>query len=143
MRAIDQQELARYLGVSDRRIRQLEADHVITRYDGEPPRYHLDINARRYRIYVDHDIDTACRAVEEAAAGIDDLLKRLREERSIQKRRRTAQNEGYAIGRLYAAMDLANAMMSEHARDMAGTFTKFVVERAVNELFDLCEWRLP
>ena len=71
---VDQQQLARHLGISDRRVRQLEAECVVERLDGEPPRYDLDANARRYRLYADHDIDTVCEEVEEASRDVDDLF---------------------------------------------------------------------
>ena len=142
MTIVDQQELARHLGVSDRRVRQLEAEGVVERLDGEPPRYDLDANARRYRLYADHDIDTVCREVEEASRDVDDLLGRMRMAGDVEERRLIAKQDGHAIGRLDAAMALSNALAPEHARQMLGTFRNLVVGRACSDFLELCDGRL-
>jgi DNA-binding Lrp family transcriptional regulator len=139
---VDQQELAWRLGISDRRVRQLESEGVVERLDGEPPRYDLDANARRYRLYVDHDIDTVCREVEEASGDVDDLFERMRMAGDVEKRRLIAKQDGHAIGRLDAAMALSNALAPEHARQMLGTFRNLIIGRACSDFLELCEVRL-
>ena len=136
---VDQQELARHLGVSDRRVRQLEAECVVERLDGEPARYDLDANARRYRLYADHDIDTVCQEVEAATKDVADLFDRMRKADDVEERRLIAKHNGHAIGRLDAAMALSNALAPEHARQMLGTFRNLVVGRACSDFLELCE----
>ena len=142
MTAVDQQELARRLGISDRRVRQLEAECVVERLDGEPPRYDLDANARRYRLYADHDIDSICREVEEASRDLDDLFDRMRMAGDVEERRLIAKRDGRAIGRLDAAMALSNALAPEHARQMLGSIRNLFVGRACGDFLQLCEGRL-
>ena len=142
MTTVDQQELARHLGVSDRRVRQLEAEHIVSRLDGEPVTYDLDASVRRYRLYVAHDIDTVCRELERAAESVDGMLMRMRAENDVQERRRIAEEDGGSIGKLQAALDLANTLMPEHARDMARTVEKLIVGGAIGEFLALCNWRL-
>ena len=142
MTIVDQQGLARHLGISDRRVRQLETELVISRLDGDTARYDLDVNSRRYRLYADHDTDTAAREIDEASACVQRLFGRLRAEGDIQKRRQIAVEEGHAIGQLDAAMTLGSALASEHARDMLKTYTKMILGRAMADCFELCNWRL-
>lgn len=138
----DQHELARHLGVSDRRIRQLEAANVIVRLDGEPVRYDLDANVRRYRMYADRDMDAACREVELASAYVDEMLGRMRAEDIVSVRWQIAEQDGGAIGQLQAAMCIANALAPEHARDMLRNYTRMSVGRAIGECLCLCNWRI-
>ena len=142
MTIVDQQELARHLGISDRRVRQLEAELVISRLDGDPARYDLDVNARRYRLYANRDIDTVCDEILEATKDVEDVLKRLANEPDIQKRREIAKEDGGAIGRLDGAMKLATALQPEHSREMARTFNNLIIGRAAGDFFELCNWRL-
>ena len=142
MNVVDQVELARHLGISDRRVRQLETELVVSRLDGDPARYDLDVNARRYRLYSDHYTDTASREIEEASACVQRMFDRLRAEGDIQKRRQIAVEEGHAIGQLDSAMALGSALVPEHARAMMRTFTNLVVGRACSEFLELCERRL-
>ena len=142
MITVDQQELARHLGISDRRVRQLEAERVVERLDGEPARYDLDVNVRRYRLYAARDVDTICQEVEAATKSLDNMFDRLRQEDDIQKRRWIAKQDGHAIGRLDAAMALSNALASEHAREMVRSYTNLVIGRACSEFLELCEGRL-
>ena len=74
----DQLELARHLGVTDRRVRQLEAEHIVERLDGEPTKYDIDVCARRFRLYANYDIETVCRELEQAAEEVDRMLTRMR-----------------------------------------------------------------
>jgi hypothetical protein len=67
-------ELARHLGLSDRRIRQLEREQVIERLDNEPARYDLDECAGRYRLYDRGDIEAVCQEIQRAAEILQDLL---------------------------------------------------------------------
>ena len=162
----DQLELARHLGVSDRRVRQLEAEQIIERLDGELVRYDLNACARRYRMYADGDIDAICRNIEEASADIDAMLERMRNEPYIQKRREIAKQDGGAIGRLDVAMKVAIVLQPEHSRGMARTFNNLyqialsrpfgatagsimylfslplIIGRAAGDFFELCNWRL-
>jgi hypothetical protein len=142
MQAVDQQELARHLGVTDRRVRQLEVEEVIERLDGEPVRYDLEASARRYRVYAAHDMDTVCRNIEEAAEDVDVMFDRMRQESDIQKRRKIARQDGGAIGRLDIALKLATALAPEHARQMARTFNNLIIGRAASDFLDLCNLRL-
>jgi DNA-binding Lrp family transcriptional regulator len=142
MTTVDQQQLARHLGISDRRVRQLEAEGIIERLDVEPAKYDLAGNTSRYRMYANRDLNAICREIEDAAERVDDLLERLRAEGDVNKRRRIAEVDGSAIGRLDAAMALSNALAPEHARDMARTFTKLLIGRTISEFFELCRWRL-
>ncbi len=129
----DQPELARHLGVSDRRVRQLEVEQIITRLDGEPALYDLDVNIRRYRLYADHDIDVICREIEQAAQRVEDLFKLLRAEDDVQKRREIVSSKGGAIGQMDAAMSLANALAPQHSRDLLKAFKTCVwAEQWVN-----------
>ena len=142
MTIVDQQQLARHLGISDRRVRQLEAECVVERLDGEPPRYDLDANARRYRLYADHDIDTVCQEVEEATKDLADMFDRMRMAGDVEERRLIAKQDAHAIGRLDAAMALSNALAPEHARQMLGTFRNLIIGRACGDFLELCERRL-
>ena len=117
----DQLELARHLGVTDRRVRQLEAEHIVERLDGEPTKYDIDVCARRFRLYANHDIETVCRELEQAAEEVDRMLTRMRSQTDVQERQRIAEEDGGSIGKLQAALHLANALMPAHARDMART----------------------
>ncbi len=137
----DQLELARHLGVSDRRIRQLEAEQIIERLPDEPTRYNLDASARRYRLYAGGDMDAVCRQIEEASTRIDDMFTRMRAEDDIQKRREIAKQDGGAIGQLDVAMSIANALAPQHSRDLLKAFKDMCVGRAIGECFELCNWR--
>ncbi len=136
----DQLELARHLGVSDRRIRQLEAEQVVERLDDGG--YDLDASARRYRLYANRDTDAACLEVEVATKDLADLFDRMREETDIQKRCLIAKRDGHAIGRFDSAMALANSLAPEHARQMLGTFRNLIVGRACSDFLELCGIRL-
>ena len=123
-------------------MRQLETELVISRLDGDTARYDLDVNARRYRLYANRDIDTVCDEIIEASKDVEDVLKRLANEPDIQKRREIAKQDGGAIGRLDGAMKLATALQPEHSREMARTFNNLIIGRAAGDFFELCNWRL-
>ena len=142
MKIVDQQELARHLGISDRRVRQLEAEQIIERLADEPTRYNLDASARRYRLYAGGDMDAVCRQIEEASTRIDHMFSRMRAEDDIEKRREIVASEGGAIGQLDAAMSIANALAPQHSRVLLKTFKDLCVGGAVGECFALCNWRL-
>jgi phage terminase Nu1 subunit (DNA packaging protein) len=68
----NQSELADALEISDRRVRQLEDRGVVVRHsDGN---YDVDRNRRRYRSFIDRNIDEVTAGVEKAAKGADDAL---------------------------------------------------------------------
>ena len=135
-----QSKLANELGVTDRRVRQLEDQGVIVRdCDGG---YDVGLNRRRYRLFIDHDVDRVATAVEEAARRSDDALDQIRIEPSLKKRRALAQKLGSTIGELEREMRLANALAPEHHRKLSDSLTRMIVGRAVGELLDLCGWQI-
>ncbi len=142
MNVVDQVELARHLGISDRRVRQLEAEKIVERLPDEPTRYDLDASARRYRLYAGGDMDAVCRQIEEASTRIDNMFSRMRAEDDIQRRREIVASEGGAIGQLDAAMSIANALAPQHSCDLLKTFKYMCVGSAIGECFALCNWRL-
>lgn len=135
----DQLELARHLGVTDRRVRQLEAEKVIERLDDGG--YDLDESRRRYRLYASGDMDAVCRQIEDGSKCVDEMFSRMRAEDDVEKRRQIVAEDGRAIGRLQVAMDIANAMGPEPAREMLRTFTKMSMGRVMSECLSLCNWR--
>ena len=135
-----QSKLANELGLTDRRVRQLEDQGVIVRNcDG---RYDVGLNHSRYRLFIDRDIDRVATAVEEAAKRSDDALDQIRTEPSLKKRRVLAQKLGSAIGQLELEMKLANALAPEHHRQLSDSLTCMIVGRAVDELLELCNWQI-
>ena len=108
VRLASQSELASALAISDRRVRQLEDQGVIPCHpDGG---YDVDRCRRRYRLFIDRDIDRVATAVEEAAERAEDALDQIRGEPDLEGRRVLANGLGGAIGELDGAMRLANAL---------------------------------
>ena len=68
MKAVSQQQLARVLGLTERRIRQLEAEGVVERIDGQR-KYDLSANKRRYEVYASDDAELVIPEIERAAGG--------------------------------------------------------------------------
>jgi hypothetical protein len=112
---------------------------IIRHPDGD---YDIDQNRRRYRLFIDRDLEGAADGVEEAAKRADDALAQIRAEPDLEARRLLAQHLGSAIGELDGAMRLANALAPECARAMLDTHTRMVIGRAASEFLDLCNWRI-
>jgi hypothetical protein len=137
---LSQADLAKQLAISDRRVRQLEEHGVIVRHP--KGNYDLDRNRRRYRLYVDRDIDQVAIGVEEATKRADEALDQIRSEPSLEERRRLAKRLGSVIGELDGAMRLANALAPESERALLDSYTRLFVGRAATEFLDLCDWRV-
>jgi hypothetical protein len=136
----NQSELADALRISDRRVRQLEDRGVVVRHsDGN---YDVDRNRRRYRLFIDRNIDEVTAGVEKAAKGADDALDELRAEPNLEQRRLLSKRLGPAIGELDCAMRLANALAGESARPMLESYTRMVVGRAASEFLELCNLQI-
>ena len=67
-------------------------------------------------------MDAVCRQIEGASKCIDEVFSRMRAEDDVEKRRQVAAEDGRDIGRLQVAMDIANALAPQHARDMLRIF---------------------
>ena len=104
--------------------------------------YDLDASMQRYRLYEAHDIDAVCRELERAAENVEAMFTRMRAVDDVQERRRIGEEDGGSIGKLQAALHLANALMPAHARDMARTVENYIVGGAMGEFLALCNWRL-
>jgi hypothetical protein len=136
----NQSELANALGISDRRVRQLEEQGVIIRCpDGN---YDVDWCLRRYRLFIDRDINQVAMAVERAVERVDNALDQLRGEPGLEVRRRLVERLGPAVGELDGAMRLANALAPATHRELLESYTRMVVGRTAAEFLDLCNWRL-
>jgi hypothetical protein len=109
-----------------------------------PVDFHRALPAARiatyYRLYAGGDKDAVCRQIEDASKCIDIMFDRMRAEDDVEKRRQIAGEDGPAIGRLQVAMDIANAMGPEPARDMLRAFSKMSLGRTASEFMSLCNW---
>jgi hypothetical protein len=137
---LSQTDLAKELAISDRRVRQLEERGVVIRHPEGG--YDIHRNRRRYRLFIDRDLEGAANGVEEAAKRADDALDQIRAEPDLEGRRLLAQGLGSAIGELDGAMRLANALAPESARAMLESYTRMVVGRTASEFLELCNWRV-
>jgi hypothetical protein len=128
--------LANALNLTDRRIRQLVDLGVVVREpDGN---YDLDLNRRRYRLYIDRDVDRIADDIENASIEVDEALKLLHDEPDLSKRRALGREVGFVVGQLDRAMRLANALAPEHDKPLLETYTRMVVGRAAGAWMDLC-----
>jgi hypothetical protein len=136
----NQAGLADALAITDRRVRQLEDQGVLVRDFGG--RYDVGFNRHRYRLFKTRDYHQAAIDIEQAARRAQDALDQIRAASGLNERRTLAPELGPAIGELYRAMKLCNALADEHERLLFATFTRMVVGRAVGELLSLCNWEL-
>jgi hypothetical protein len=137
---LSQIDLATELGISDRRIRQLEEKGVVVR--NTRGNYDVDRNRRRYRLFIDRDMERVANEVEEAAERAADVLDQMRAEPDLSTRRLLVQRLGSTVGELDSAMKLANALAPDSSRALLDSYTNMVVGRLTSELFDLCNWQI-
>jgi hypothetical protein len=136
---LNQLDLAKELAISDRRVRQLEEQGVIVRDpDGN---YKLDRNRRRYRQFIERDVEGVANDVEEAARCADDALDQMRAVQDLEERRLLAKRLGCAVGQLDMAMRLADAL-APASRAMLESYTRMFVGRVASEFLELCNWRI-
>lgn len=116
----DAAEMAERIGLTARRVRQLEEIGVLVRNAAEV--FDLDWNSRRYRIFAERDCDAAAHEIERAGRDVDAAFSALRA-CSADKRRKMAAEVGPLVGRLDAALRLVPALAQPTLRPL--------IERAV------------
>jgi hypothetical protein len=124
MAALNQQDLARRLDVTDRNIRLLEDRGVIVRLPSRE--YDLSENLERYRLFRDRDLNAVADRIEDTAQEVDDLVIALEAEPDIEVRRTIMHERGGAVGRFMGWMKLANAMRPEAERDLLEVVTNTI-----------------
>jgi hypothetical protein len=117
----DTAEMSERIGVTVRRVRQLEELGVLIRNAKKV--FEIEWNANRYRVFADGSHDESSHEIERAARDLDAAFDRLRAERNADKRRKMAPEVGPLVGRLDAALRLAAALASPALRPL--------IERAV------------
>jgi hypothetical protein len=105
---VDQGELARHLGLTARRIRQLEDDSVISR--GHDNLYDVENCERRYRAFREGDRVAASYEIERLAREVSREMNKLLAVGDIEERRRLAKRIGPLMGELDGQLLLAAAM---------------------------------
>jgi hypothetical protein len=107
-RTADQGELARHLGLTARRIRQLEDECIISRRDDNL--YDVEKCERRYRVFRDGDRAAVSYEIERLAREVSREMNRLLAIERIEERRRIAKRVGPLMGELDGQLLLAAAM---------------------------------
>jgi hypothetical protein len=105
---VDQGELARHLGLTARRIRQLEDECVISR--GHDNLYDFDKCERRYRVFREGDRVAVSYEIERLAREVSREMNKLLAVGGIEERRRLAKRVGPLMGELDGQLLLAAAM---------------------------------
>lgn len=133
-------ELAEYLGLTERRVRQLEDEGVFVRDANEL--FDVARNADRYRVYSRKDVDTVADEIERLGSAIDAGMNRLYAESDLKKRRKLGPEVAPLIGQIYAAMRLGNAIASPHSRPLLTNYVNMYVGRLIGEYLDVLSYRL-
>jgi hypothetical protein len=117
--------LASRLGLTKRRVRQLEDEGVFVRSVDEM--FDVAWNVERYRLYSRKDVETVVDEINRVGTAIESGMDRLYSESDLEERRKLGRAEvGPLIGQLYAAMRLSNAMASLHERPLLYQLRKHV-----------------
>ena len=140
MDALNQQDLAHRLNLTDRNVRLLEERGIIVRLaSGE---YDLAINRERYRLFRDRDLHTVADRIEDAARDVDGMLAVMEAEPDIEARRTIMRERGAVVGQFMGWMSLANAMRPQVERDLLEVVTNTISGQAVGRVLYLCQWQL-
>ena len=132
----DTAKMAKQLGLTVRRVQQLEEIGVLIRNAKEV--FELEWNANRYRIFVDGSHDEAANEIERAGRDLDRAFDRLRAERNADKRRKMAAEVGPKVGRLDSALQLAAALASPALRPLIAKAVVADSSAILAEFADLC-----
>lgn len=97
----------------------------------------LDLNPRRYQLFVARDMHQIADDLVEAARRANDALDRSREEPDLDKRRLLAKEVGFTVGALDRVMRLGSAAAPEHARAPMESQTRMAGGRAAGALLEL------
>jgi hypothetical protein len=127
--------LAKVLGVTPRRTRELEDEGIIVRHPDDS--FDEAECVRRYRLYADRDIETVADEAERLLEQIEAGFRRMEAVRGLEERRRIGKQFAPAIGRFDRALRLANSMMPVHARPLLNTCTDVSSGRFVARYLEL------
>ena len=140
MDALNQQNLARRLNVTDRNIRLLEDRGVIVRLPSDE--YDLSRNLERYRLFREGDLLAVADRIEDAMRDVVDLLATMEAEPDVEVRRTIIHAHGAIVGQFIDWMSLANAMRPEAERGLLEIVTNTISAQTVGRVLHLCKWRL-
>ena len=129
-------DLTDRLGLTSRRILQLEHENVLDR------RRAIGWNENRYRIYSTDSIDVLAEEIGRLAKSLDSGMTRMSEIDDIEKRRKLGLKVGPLIGQFSEAMDLANAMARPSQRPLLNDYTIMLVGRTVRQFLELMRWNV-
>jgi hypothetical protein len=128
-------ELANRIGLTSRRVRQLEDAGVFVR--GAEGQFDVDCKAERYRRYSDGNIDLVTDEIERLGQAVNAGLDRLHAEGDLGKRRKLGRDIGPLLGQLDAAMRLGAALAPPHARPLLTNCINMYSGRVISEYLDL------
>jgi hypothetical protein len=120
-------DLTGRIGLTDRRILQLEHEGVLSRGRS------VEWNAERYRVYSTDDTDILVEELGRLAKSLDAGMARMVEIDDIDKRRKLGRKLGPSIGAFSELMDLANAMAPPGQRALLRDYAGFLVGRTIGQ----------
>ncbi|MFT0874931.1 hypothetical protein VRZ08_00090 [Rhodopseudomonas sp. G2_2311] len=130
---MNQAELAERLGVTSRRVRQLEAAGIITaKGRGE---YQAEESERHYQIYAARDLDAAEAQLVRAEAKMNQALAAFRRAKDDAKKRTAAGPLGQALDLRVRAIDLICAIVPESGAELIRTAAKSSTSEVFAEIF--------
>jgi hypothetical protein len=125
-------ELADRLGVTSRRVLQLEHENVLNRA------HSLEWNA----VFSSEDADTLAEQLGRLAKSLDAGMNRMAGIDDIEARRKLGLEVGPLIGQFSEAMDLANATAPPGQRALLRDYAGFLVGRAIGQFLELMRWNI-
>jgi hypothetical protein len=129
---MDSAEIADAIGVTRRRVQQLEREGVLIR-DPANNLFARDWNGRRFAIFKARDFEGAARELERAGEDLQAGLDRLAQARTKAKRDAVAVEVGPAVGRFDAAMRLINALLHPGQRALLDGYADAEAGAAISQ----------
>jgi hypothetical protein len=136
----DKHELAAALGLTVRRVEQLDAAGVF--YANQEEVFDIAANSERYRWLSDDDVDAVADEAERIARALDACMDKMRATQNLAERRKIRNPVLPLVPQFRAIMSLMNEMGPPSARQVFARYTTLETGDLLGTLFGLCGQRL-
>jgi hypothetical protein len=137
----NQKQLAAALGLTERRIRQLEDERVLEKVDGDRSLYDLGSSKRRYQVYSSGNLDTVTFEIERASDDLSAILADM-EAAPVPNRMPMARKVGPAMAALGGWLHVSAAMLPKHERPLIHHYIDLELYSILHTVMSLLNVRL-